>query len=90
LDENGIPNAPINTIPEVFDDPQIKHMGIPKEIEHPEMGRTKLIGSPILMSGTPPRFYRAAPLLGENTEEVLVELGYDKNALEELRANGVI
>lgn len=90
LDENGIPNAPINTIEEVFDDPQIKHLGIPKEIEHPEMGLTKLIGSPIDMSGTPPRFYRAAPLLGENTEEVLAKLGYDKAAIEELRANGVI
>jgi len=90
LDENGIPNAPINTIEEVFDDPQIQHLGIPKEIEHPEMGPTKLIGSPINMSGTPPRFYRAAPLLGENTEEVLAKLGYDKTTLEELRANGVI
>jgi formyl-CoA transferase/CoA:oxalate CoA-transferase len=90
LDENGIPNAPINTIQEVFDDPQIKHMGIPREIEHPEMGRTKLIGSPINMSGTPPKFFRPAPLLGENTEEILAKMGYDQNALKELRANGVI
>jgi crotonobetainyl-CoA:carnitine CoA-transferase CaiB-like acyl-CoA transferase len=39
LDAHGIPNAPINTIHEVFDDPQIKHMGIPKQITHPKMGQ---------------------------------------------------
>ena len=90
LNAHQIPNAPINTIAEVFDNPQIKHMGIPKQIDHPEMGTTNLVGSPINMSGTPPKFFRPAPLLGEHTEEVLAKLGYDKNALEELRATGVI
>jgi len=90
LDAHQIPNAPINTIPEVFADPQIKHMGIPKQIDHPDMGTTNLVGSPINMSGTPPKFFRPAPLLGEHTEEILAKLGYDKSALEELRSSGVI
>jgi crotonobetainyl-CoA:carnitine CoA-transferase CaiB-like acyl-CoA transferase len=90
LDANHIPNAPINTIAEVFDDPQIKHMGIPKQIDHPEMGTTNLVGSPINMSDTPPKFFCPAPLLGEHTEEVLAKLGYDKSALKELRSSGVI
>jgi len=90
LDANEIPNAPINTIAEVFDNPQIKHLGIPKQISHPKMGASNLVGSPINMSGTPPQFLRPAPLLGEQTEEVLARLGYDGNALKELRANGVI
>jgi len=90
LDAHQIPNAPINTIPEVFADPQIKHMGIPKQIDHPEMGTTNLVGSPINMSGTPPKFFRPAPLLGEHTDEVLAKLGYDKSALKELRSSGVI
>ncbi len=90
LDAHGIPNAPINTIPEVFDDPQIGHMGIPKQIAHPKMGASNLVGSPISMSGTPPKFFRAAPLLGEHTDEVLATLGYDNNAVKELRASGVI
>ena len=47
LDANSIPNAPINTIQEVFDNPQIKHLGIPKQIEHPKMGVSNLVGSPI-------------------------------------------
>ena len=90
LDANQIPNAPINTIAEVFDNPQIKHLGIPKQISHPKMGMSNLVGSPINMSSTPPKFFRAAPLLGEHTEQVLANLGYDIDAVKELRASGVI
>ena len=90
LDANSIPNAPINTIHEVFDDPQIRHMGIPKQIAHPKMGASNLVGSPINMSGTPPKFFRAAPLLGENTDEVLEGLGYPKEMIKELRDDKVI
>jgi crotonobetainyl-CoA:carnitine CoA-transferase CaiB-like acyl-CoA transferase len=90
LNANQIPNAPINTIAEVFDNPQIKHMGIPKLISHPKMGASNLVGSPINMSDTPPNFFLPAPLLGEQTEEVLAHLGYDGDAVRELRANGVI
>jgi len=90
LDANSIPNAPINTIHEVFDDPQIRHMGIPKQIAHPKMGASNLVGSPINMSGTPPRFFCAAPLLGENTDEVLEGLGYTKEMIKELRDDKVI
>jgi crotonobetainyl-CoA:carnitine CoA-transferase CaiB-like acyl-CoA transferase len=90
LDGNNIANAPINTISEVFQDPQIKHIGIPKRIHHPEMGATNLVGSPINLSDTPAQFFRPAPLLGEHTEEILGRLGYDGATLRELRASGVI
>jgi crotonobetainyl-CoA:carnitine CoA-transferase CaiB-like acyl-CoA transferase len=90
LDANQIPNAPINTIAEVFDNPQIKHLEIPKQISHPKMGMSNLVGSPINLSDTPPKFFRAAPLLGEHTEQVLANLGYDIDAVKELRASGVI
>jgi crotonobetainyl-CoA:carnitine CoA-transferase CaiB-like acyl-CoA transferase len=90
LNANQIPNAPINTIAEVFDNPQIKHLGIPKQISHPKMGASNLVGSPINMSDTPPKFFRPAPLLGEQTGEVLAKLGYDNDALKDLRESGVI
>ena len=90
LDARHIPNAPINTIHEVFDNPQIKHLGIPRQIAHPQMGVSNLVGSPINMSGTPPKFFRPAPLLGENTDEVLAKLGYSKGDIEQLRAAKVI
>jgi crotonobetainyl-CoA:carnitine CoA-transferase CaiB-like acyl-CoA transferase len=90
LDANSIPNAPINVIHEVFENPQIRHMGLPKQITHPKMGTSNLVGSPINMSGTPPQFFRAAPLLGEQTEEILQRLGYGAEAIEGFRENGVI
>lgn len=90
LDANSIPNAPINTIEEVFDNPQIKHLGIPRPIHHPKMGTSNLVGSPINLSDTPPKFFRAAPMLGENTDEVLGKLGYDRNAVKELRETGIV
>ncbi len=90
LDMNNIPNAPINTIEEVFDNPQIKHLGIPRQIHHPKMGTSNLVGSPINLSATPAKFFRPAPLLGEDTDEVLTGLGYDVAVIEELRASGVI
>lgn len=90
LDANRIPNAPINTIHEVFENPQIRHLGIPRQITHPKMGVTNLVGSPINLSSTPAKFFRPAPLLGEHTEEVLAQLGYDNVALKELRAERII
>jgi crotonobetainyl-CoA:carnitine CoA-transferase CaiB-like acyl-CoA transferase len=90
LDDNQIPNAPINTIQEVFDNPQVKHLGIPRQITHPTMGTSNLVGSPINMSGTPPKFFRPAPLLGEHTRETLARLGYGAAAISELQNSGVI
>ena len=90
LDANDVASAPINTIEEVFDNPQIKNLAIPKQIHHPKMGATNLIGSPINLSDTPAQFFRPAPLLGEHTAEILARLGYDEGAIEELRAGGVI
>jgi formyl-CoA transferase len=68
----------------------VKHLGIPKSIEHPKEGATRLVGSPIALSATPPKFFRAAPRLGEHTEEILQRLGYDARAIGDLRAAGVI
>jgi crotonobetainyl-CoA:carnitine CoA-transferase CaiB-like acyl-CoA transferase len=90
LDVYDVPNAPINSIQEVFNDPQVKHMGIPKQIDHPKMGKSNLIGGPINLSDTPAQFFRPAPLLGEHTDEILERLGYDGDAIKDLRASGVV
>ncbi len=90
LDANSVPNAPIYTIQEVFQDPQVKHLGVPRQIHHPQMGSSNLIGSPVNLSDTPPQFIRPAPLLGEHTDEILKRFGYDNKSIENLRARGVI
>jgi crotonobetainyl-CoA:carnitine CoA-transferase CaiB-like acyl-CoA transferase len=90
LQSNDVPSAPINTIEESFCDPQIKHLGFPKQMHHPKMGPTNLIGSPVNMSDTPIRLHQAAPLLGEHTEDVLKKFGYDQEVVNDLRARGII
>jgi crotonobetainyl-CoA:carnitine CoA-transferase CaiB-like acyl-CoA transferase len=90
LDAASVPNGPIYKIEEVLDDPQVKHMGLPRKIEHPTMGSSNLIGNAVELSDTPVRFHRPAPLLGENTEEILNTLGYDKETIQELHERRVI
>lgn len=89
LDAAGVPNAPIYRIEEVLDDPQVREMGLPQEIRHPKMGPSNLIGNAVRLSDTPARFHRAAPLLGEDTDDILRELGYDEETLARLRERGV-
>jgi formyl-CoA transferase len=85
-----VPAAPINTLDEVFADPQVKTYGFPIEVEHPKMGKMKLVGNAVDMSRTPPAIDRPPPVLGEHTDEILNSLGYDAAALASLRAKGVV
>jgi formyl-CoA transferase len=71
----GIPCGPVNDYAQVFEDPQIRARGMVVEVDHPVLGPMKALGSPIKMSETPPNATRRAPLLGEHTREVLVEVG---------------
>ena len=90
LTAKDVPAAPINTLDEVFDDPQVREYGFPVEIAHPKMGKMKLVGNAVDMSRTPPSIDRPPPVLGEHTEEILTSLGYDGAAITSLRDHGVI
>ena len=90
LIEKDVPAAPINTLDEVFADPQVKTYGFPIEVEHPKMGKVKLVGNAVDMSRTPPSIDSPPPVLGEHTDEILNSLGYDAAALASLRNKGVI
>ena len=90
LGREDLSHAPIYAAEEVFEDPQVQHLGLPREIHHPERGATRLIGSSVNLSDTPARFVRPAPLAGENTDEVLQRLGYDHDAIRDLRDRGVV
>ena len=67
----GIPCGPINTVSQVFSDPQLQARGFVWECEHPTAGTIKLSGSPIRLSETPTRLYKAPPLLGEDNDALL-------------------
>jgi crotonobetainyl-CoA:carnitine CoA-transferase CaiB-like acyl-CoA transferase len=75
LDAAGVPAAPINTIPQVFADPQLQHRGMLRHLAHPLAGSVPQVVSPIRLADAPLRFDRAPPLLGQHTQEVLRELG---------------
>ena len=90
LVEKDVPAAPINTLDEVFADAQVKTYGFPVEVEHPKMGKMKLIGNAVDMSRTPPSIDRPPPVLGEHTEEILASLGYDSGKISSLRNQGAI
>ena len=90
FDANDIPCGPINDYAQVFADPQVQAREMMVETDHPTLGRTRMLGSPIKMSGTPPDVTRRAPLLGEHTDEVLREAGYSNQEIAALRADAAI
>ncbi|WP_374605436.1 CoA transferase [Niveibacterium sp.] len=91
LEAAGVPCGPINTIPQVFDDPQVRHRGMRIEMAHPSAGKVALVGSPIRMSKTPPTYRRAPPNLGSDTRDLLARLlGKERPLLDALHEQGVI
>lgn len=91
LDDAGVPNGPINTIDKVIENPQVKARDMIVEVEHPKAGKLKIPGIPIKLSNTPGKIRNAAPLLGENTDEILSKyLEYSDTEIEKLKQGGVI
>jgi crotonobetainyl-CoA:carnitine CoA-transferase CaiB-like acyl-CoA transferase len=70
----GVAVAPVNSIRDVFEDPQVAASGQVATFDHPSLGEIKLVGSPIHMSRTPVQDRAAPPTLGQHTEEVLADL----------------
>jgi crotonobetainyl-CoA:carnitine CoA-transferase CaiB-like acyl-CoA transferase len=78
LEEVGVPSSPINTVPAVFDDPQVRHRELLREVTHPVAGTVRQVASPLRLRNAPLSFDRPPPLLGQHTDEVLTELGLEQ------------
>ncbi|HZT89944.1 MAG TPA: CaiB/BaiF CoA-transferase family protein [Stellaceae bacterium] len=91
MSKAGVPCGPINTIDQVFADPQVQHLGIARPIDHPKLGPQKVVGQPIHLSGFPqPERLQPTPDQGQHTDEVLRGLGYSDAAIADLRRSGAI
>ena len=90
LNKAGVPCGPIYAMNQVFDDPQVKHIGAAATVKHPRLGEFRLVNQAVKLSRTPASMARATPELGEHTAEVLGELGYDAAGIARLRAEKVI
>ena len=90
LEKVGVPCGPINSIDKVFDDPQVKHLGIAQPIETIPFGDTELVGQPFNLSRSPSSMKQRPPEKGEHNEDVLLDLGFSIDELNDLKAKSII
>jgi formyl-CoA transferase len=91
LNAAGVPAGPVNTIDQVFADPQVEHLGLATPVEHGRLGTLSIIRNALTMSGVEASTVRSpSPDLGENTDSVLAEAGLDVEEIVALRQAGVI
>jgi formyl-CoA transferase len=89
LNDGGVACGLINTVKEVFEEPQIQHLGMVKSVVSAHLGPQRLVGQPMQLERTPSSIVRAAPKRGEHTEEILSELGLNKEDLMRMKSTGV-
>jgi len=91
LEAVGVPCGPINSLDQVFDDPQVKHRGLQLTRPHREAGSVSLVGNPIRFDGAALNAPTAPPTLGEQTDPVLKRLlGLSDGERRRLRKQGII
>jgi formyl-CoA transferase len=91
FNEVGVPSGPINTINQVFADPQVQHLGIAQTVHSVALDQAiTLVGQPVVLSATPSSIRVAPPEQGEHTNEILGEFGYSAEEINTFRRNSTI
>ncbi|MGE0226564.1 MAG: CaiB/BaiF CoA transferase family protein [Acetobacteraceae bacterium] len=90
LNAAGVPCGPIYKMNEVFEDPQVKHLGIARAVRHKVLGDVEVIGQAVELSRTPWSIRSATPEAGEHTDAILAELGYAPSDIAGLREKKVV
>ncbi|HYH21374.1 MAG TPA: CoA transferase [Azospirillum sp.] len=90
LEAESVPCGPINTIDQVFRDPQVRHLGLAWPVTHPSLGAIELVGQPFRLSGQERAPTRPAPEKGQDTRWILNGLGITDEQVEALREERVI
>jgi crotonobetainyl-CoA:carnitine CoA-transferase CaiB-like acyl-CoA transferase len=86
----GLAAGPIYEFDQVFEDPQVRRMGMVREVEQPGLGTVRMLGFPFAIGGERPRVRRPAPRLGQHTREVLAELGLEAAEIQRLADLGAL
>ena len=89
LNRAGVPSGPVYTVPQVFEDPQVKYLKVVRE-KSQGGANVKVVAQPVTLTRTPADFVAQAPGWGEHTDEILHEIGYLDDEIRQLRADGVI
>ena len=90
LEMVGVPCGPINSIDKVFEDPQVKHLGIAQSVDTIPFGETELVGQPFNLSRTPSSLKQRPPEKGEQNSDVLSELGFSDKELNDFKNQEII
>jgi formyl-CoA transferase len=90
FEEAGVPCGPINSIDQVFADPQVQHLGIAAPVTSPKRGTFNVVASPLNLEGVAKKVRSATPEPGEHTEEILRAIGYTDAQIGSMRASGII
>ena len=90
LEKVGVPCGPINSIDKVFEDPQVKHLGIAQSVDTIPFGETELVGQPFNLSRTPSSLKQRPPEKGEQNSDVLSELGFSDTELNDFKNQEII
>lgn len=90
LNDAGVPAGPVYSVPQMFEDEQVEHLGVAKTIPAWEGGERTFITQPVTLERTPAELARSAPGWGEHTDEILRGLGYDEPAIGRLHEEGVV
>jgi crotonobetainyl-CoA:carnitine CoA-transferase CaiB-like acyl-CoA transferase len=90
LEEAGVPATPVNTVDQVMEDPQTAARGMIDRVVHPVLGEIPVVSTPVKFSVMGAGVRTAAPLRGQHTDAVLVELGYTPAEIAALRARNVV
>ncbi len=90
FNEAGVPCGPIYKINEVFEDPQVRHLNITRQVRHAVLGDVEVVGQAVELSRTPWSVRTPSPEPGEHTDAVLGELGYGAAEIARLRGQKVV
>ncbi len=90
LNDAGVPAGPVYTVPQMFQDPQVRHLGVARTLPAWQGGERSFITQPVTLARTPADLARTAPGWGEHTDEILREAGYDDSTIARFHETGVV